>query len=36
MAEHSLLSKNKLAAGISFRDLFGTLLNQGFSPDSED
>lgn len=36
MAEHSLLSKNKLAAGISFRDLFGTLLNQGFSPESED
>ena len=36
MAEHSLLSKNKLAAGISFRDLFGTLLNQGFSPETED
>ena len=36
MAEHSLLSKNKLAAGISFRDLFGTLLNQGFSPESKD
>jgi magnesium chelatase subunit I len=28
MAEHSLLSKNKLISGISFKDLFGSLLNQ--------
>lgn len=29
LAEHSLLSKNKLVEGISFKDLFGSLLNQG-------
>lgn len=29
MAEHSLLSKNKLVEGVSFKDLFGSLLNQG-------
>lgn len=28
LCEHSLLSKNKLVAGTSFKDLFGTLLNQ--------
>lgn len=28
LAEHSLLSKNKLSGGTSFKDLFGTLLNQ--------
>ncbi|MEI6021757.1 MAG: magnesium chelatase, partial [Bacteroidota bacterium] len=28
MAEHSLLSKNKLISGVSFKDLFGSLLNQ--------
>ncbi len=28
MAEHSLLSKNKLVKGVSFKDLFGSLLNQ--------
>ncbi len=28
MAEHSLLSKNKLVSGVSFKDLFGSLLNQ--------
>ncbi|MCC6372666.1 MAG: magnesium chelatase [Bacteroidia bacterium] len=28
MAEHSLLSKNKLVEGVSFKDLFGSLLNQ--------
>lgn len=31
MAEHSLLSKNKLISGISFKDLFGSLLNQNSS-----
>lgn len=29
MAEHSLLSKNKLSKGVSFGDLFGSLLNPG-------
>lgn len=33
LAEHSLLSKNKLTTGISFKDLFGTLLNQNFNLD---
>lgn len=28
MAEHSLLNKNKLIGGVSFKDLFGSLLNQ--------
>ena len=28
LAEHSLLSKNKLVSGIGFKDLFGSLLNQ--------
>jgi magnesium chelatase subunit I len=28
MAEHSLLSKSRLASGHSFKDLFGSLLNQ--------
>lgn len=29
MAEHSLLSKNRLVEGVSFKDLFGSLMNQG-------
>jgi magnesium chelatase subunit I len=29
MAEHSLLSKSRLTEGVSFKDLFGSLLNQG-------
>lgn len=28
MAEHSLLNKNKLINGVTFKDLFGSLLNQ--------
>ena len=28
LAEHSLLSKNRLLEGVSFKDLFGSLLNQ--------
>jgi magnesium chelatase subunit I len=28
LAEHSLIGKNKLAQGTSFKDLFGTLMNQ--------
>ena len=28
MAEHSLLNKNKLIGGVTFKDLFGSLLNQ--------
>lgn len=36
MAEHSLLSKSKLSTGVSFRDLFGSLLNQGSAADSEE
>jgi magnesium chelatase subunit I len=31
LAEHSLLSKNKLVEGTSFKDLFGSLLNQDFN-----
>jgi len=30
LAEHSLLSKTKLISGVSFKDLFGTLINQNF------
>ncbi len=30
LAEHSLLSKTKLISGVSFKDLFGSLLNQSF------
>lgn len=30
LAEHSLISKNKLVGGTSFKDLFGTLMNQNF------
>ncbi len=30
LAEHSLLSKNKLVDGVAFKDLFGSLMNQGF------
>ena len=30
LAEHSLLSKTKLISGVSFKDLFGSLLNQNF------
>jgi magnesium chelatase subunit I len=33
LAEHSLLSKNKLVQGVSFKDLFGSLLNQGLNFD---
>lgn len=33
LAEHSLLSKNKLTDGISFKDLFGSLLNQNLNFD---
>ncbi len=33
MAEHSLLSKNKLMEGVSFKDLFGSLMGQGLSPE---
>lgn len=31
LAEHSLLSKNKLIQGVSFKDLFGSLMNQNFN-----
>ena len=31
LAEHSLLSKNKLIQGVTFKDLFGSLLNQNLS-----
>jgi magnesium chelatase subunit I len=31
MAEHSLLSKNKLVEGVIFKDLFGSLLNQNLN-----
>lgn len=30
LAEHSLLSKSKLVEGVAFKDLFGSLMNQGF------
>jgi len=33
LAEHSLLSKNKLVAGTSFKDYFGSLMNQGYNFD---
>jgi magnesium chelatase subunit I len=33
MAEHSLLNKNKLLNGTSFKDLFGSLLNQDLNFD---
>jgi len=33
LAEHSLISKNKLVEGVTFKDLFGSLLNQGFDKD---
>jgi magnesium chelatase subunit I len=36
MAEHSLLSKNKLVEGISFKDLFGSLMNESLNFDKED
>ena len=36
MAEHSLLSKNKLVEGVSFKDLFGSLMNQGLNFDKEE
>jgi magnesium chelatase subunit I len=35
MAEHSLLSKNKLVEGVTFKDLFGSLMNQNFSFDKD-
>src|SRR5262249_8268858 len=31
LAEHSMLSKNKLIGGVSFKDLFGSLLNQNLN-----
>ena len=31
LAEHSLLSKNKLTNGVGFKDLFNSLLNQNFN-----
>lgn len=31
MAEHSLISKNKLVEGVSFKDLFGSLMNEGLN-----
>ncbi len=34
LAEHSLLSKNKLIQGVSFKDLFGSLLNQNLNFDN--
>jgi len=34
LAEHSLLSKNKLVQGVSFKDLFGSLLNQNLNFDN--
>jgi magnesium chelatase subunit I len=36
LAEHSLLSKNKLAQGMSFKDLFNSLLNQNLNFGSEE
>ena len=33
LAEHSLLSKNKLIDGVTFKDLFGSLLNQNLNFD---
>jgi magnesium chelatase subunit I len=33
LAEHSLLSKSKLIEGVSFKDLFGSLLNQNLNFD---
>lgn len=33
LAEHSLLSKNKLAEGVTFKDFFGSLMNQGLNFD---
>jgi len=33
LAEHSLLSKNKLVEGVSFKDYFGSLMNQGLNFD---
>ncbi|PBQ31687.1 magnesium chelatase [Sphingobacteriaceae bacterium] len=33
LAEHSLLSKNKLVDGTSFKDYFGSLMNQGYNFD---
>jgi magnesium chelatase subunit I len=36
LAEHSLLSKNKLVDGTTFKDLFGSLLNQNLNFDKGD
>jgi len=33
LAEHSLLSKNKIAEGVSFKDFFGSLMNQNLNFD---
>lgn len=35
LAEHSLISKNRLSAGVLFKDLFGSLLNQDLNFDQE-
>ena len=36
LAEHSLLSKNKLVEGVSFKDYFGSLMNQNLNFDKEE
>lgn len=36
LAEHSLLSKNKLTAGVSFKDYFGSLMNQNLNFDQNE
>jgi magnesium chelatase subunit I len=36
LAEHSLLSKNKLTQGVSFKDLFNSLLNQNLNFGAEE
>lgn len=36
MAEHSLISKNKLVSGVGFKDLFGALLSQNFNSEQNE
>lgn len=36
LAEHSLISKNRLSEGTSFKDLFGTLMNQNLDLNQEE
>jgi magnesium chelatase subunit I len=36
LAEHSLISKNKLTQGVRFNDLFSSLLSQDADADRED